>query len=114
MDQLSYPVSLSPFLYGPRGELVAKAHGLVVVKQFEYKKTYWAIGYSLLSLSKVNDVASIINNEIDHATGDGMINLTITAKQNPINSIPLSFLPIWPGATELEVKGEIVKLIKQH
>jgi hypothetical protein len=105
---------MSPFLYGPSGELVAKDHGLVVIRQFEYRKTHWAIGYSLLSISRVNDVASIINNEIALSKGDGMINLTITAKHSPINSIPLSILPIWPGATVLEVKGDIVKLTNQH
>lgn len=111
LDNLAYPVSMSPFLYGPRGESVEKGKDLAVVGKFEYVKYHWGILYSAVALSGTGDIGEAINAEIARLHGDGMVNLTVTAKNGFLNSIPIfNLLPIWPGFTRLEVEGDIVKL----
>ena len=109
-DDLKYPCSSSPFLYGPNDEILAKGKDLDVAAKFAYQKKFWGIGWSLIKLSKENELVSKMNADMESYKADGMINLTIKAEQNGINHIPVfNLLPIWPGATLVTVEGEIVR-----
>lgn len=110
LSELRYPVSLSGFLFGERGEILGKGSKLRVVRIFKYEKSYWNIGYSFLGFSDESAFDHYINKEIEIAGGDGVINLKVTSTGCLINSTPcLTFLPVWPGCTVVKIRGEIVK-----
>lgn len=112
-DNLRYPCSTSAFLYGPHDEILIKDDQLETISKFRYQQTFWGIGWSFIPLSTEDELVSKMNSEIESVKADGMINLTIISEQSAINSIPiLNLLPLWPGATNVTVEGEIVKLKK--
>jgi hypothetical protein len=112
-NELAYPGSISPYLYGPNSELVAKDRGLKVIKTFSSEKECWNEFYSLISFSGCKATESIaldINEAIRSAGGDGMVNITVTAWPHAIQYWhPLTLLPFWPSCTHVLVTGDIVK-----
>lgn len=106
-----YPVSLSGYLFGPRKEILGKGQRLQVVREFNYTKSFWGIGYTLISLSDETDFDRFLNRKIEEAEGDGVINLKLSSSGCYINSTPcLNILPMWPGCTRVKIQGEIVRL----
>jgi hypothetical protein len=111
-DDLQYPASMSPYLYGPREEILAESKDLVVIKKFRFEKNSWNLMYGLISLANNNDIAERINHEISLSGGDGILNVEITTKNGIMNYIYiLNLLPLWPTYTKLTVEGDIVKYV---
>lgn len=112
-NELAYPGSMSPYLYGPNSELVAKDRGLKVIKAFSSGKECWNEFYSLITLGSCKTTESIaleINEAIRSAGGDGMVNITVAAWPHAISYWhPLTLLPFWPSCTHVLVTGDIVK-----
>ena len=119
-NELAYPGSMSPCLYGPNAEVLAKDHGLKFIKTFSNTKDCWNLFYSLLSLGECKATESValeINKEIRSSGGDGIVNVTVTAWPDAISYWhPLTILPFWPACTHVLVTGDIVKFdaIMEH
>lgn len=110
LENLEYPVSMSPVLYGPNNEVLVKGKELSTLGSFSYDKTFWGTGWSFIALSDDSDVASEINGKIKEKGGDGLINLRATSKGCIINYVPfLNWIPIWPACTNSTITGEVVK-----
>ncbi|HPI15569.1 MAG TPA: hypothetical protein PK875_01430 [Spirochaetota bacterium] len=109
-DALTYPCSLSPFLYDVDGSVLAKGKDLKVVGEFKMVKDFWGIGYSVIPVSSDADVAIAMNKRIKELNGDGIINLKVTSSETNANlAVFFTFLPIWPGCTTVTINGEVVK-----
>lgn len=109
-DELKFPASMSPYLYGPNEELLSKSRGLNVIKQFHHEYYYWGGFYSMAPWIYKNDFSELINNEIIAFGGDGIINMQITSQTGFTTYMhPLTLLPIWPNFTKVVLEGEIVK-----
>ena len=116
-NELAYPSSMSPYLYGPNAELVSKDRGLTVIKTFSSGKECWNEFYSLITLGGCKATESIaleINEAIRSAGGDGMADITVVAWPDAISYWhPLTMLPFWPSRTHVLVTGDIVKFDPQ-
>ncbi len=113
-DDLKYPASMSGSLYGPNGEVTNTENGLKEIDGFYYSREYWSMFYSLVPLSGTNDIVEQMNMKIEKAGGDGMINVKVISDYSKLTSIwPLNLLPIWPGCSEVQVRGTIVKYVKK-
>jgi hypothetical protein len=113
-DDLKYPASMSSSLYGPNGEVVQQGGRLKAVKAFEYTKYYWSTLYSIIPLSGSSDIVEQMDKEIEEAGGDGIINVSVSSDYSKLTSVfPLNILPIWPGCSEIRVRGTIVRFIEQ-
>jgi hypothetical protein len=111
-DDLKYPASMSGSLYGPDGEVVDKGGRLEEIDEFYYTKNYWSTFYSIIPLSRTSDIVEQMNKKIEKAGGDGITNVKVTSDYSKLTSLfPLNLLPIWPGCSEVEVTGTIVKFV---
>ncbi len=109
-NELDYPASMSPYLYGPNNEILVKDRDLSVIKPFRLEVIYTAIFYSLVSLAPDKDVGEQINASVDSCGGDGVVNVKIRSKPGLTNYMhPLTLLPFWPSYTTVVVEGYIVK-----
>jgi len=105
------PMSMSPFLYGPRGENVSIGNGLEHLGSFFFTKNYYGILGGLVTLSNDKEINDHIQNKIKELNGDGVVNLHfVTTNNNTTNDCCLFFyIPFWPGVTEVKVGGDVVK-----
>ncbi len=102
---------MSSFLYDGKAKTLTNGYELKEVKKFSYSKSHWGIFYSFISLSDSNVYVDNMNKAIAEARGDGMVNVNFRVETCKINFIPLfNLLPMWPGCTNLTVKGDIVKI----
>jgi hypothetical protein len=109
-DELRYPASMSPYLYGPNNELLAKDRELRVIDSFSGEHHYWGVVYSLVPLSGTKEIGEQINRAIERAGGDGIVNVKVTSASNFMSeAFILNILPVWPSQTKVVVEGEIVK-----
>lgn len=112
-DRLEHPASLSAFLYGPDHRVVSLERGLRKVGTFSEGMSCWSILYSHLPFGECADTEAIalrINDAIDAAGGDGMVNVTISGKPGIVSWLhPLTLLPFWPTNTRARITGDIVK-----
>jgi hypothetical protein len=114
-NELDYPASMSPFLYGPNNEILAKDRELMVIKHFRLEVYYMAIFYSLVSPLHIRDVGKLINTEVENCGGDGVVDVKISANTGPTTYMhPLTLLPFWPSYTTVVVEGDIVKHEPSH
>lgn len=105
-----YPVSMSPFLLGKDGRVKSLHIDLQPTGSFEHKKRFWGMLYSWVSLTGDYNIAHSVNEQVEAAGGQGIVNLSIEGKQCAINYFfPLSVLPFWPGCTRTTIRGEIVR-----
>ena len=110
-DNLKHPASMSAFLEDKEGKLLAKDYELKVVKEFSHTDRHWGIFFSLIPLSGTDVFIYEINKSVEEENAYGLINLSLTADTCAINDMPiLDFFPLWPGCTNLTLKGEIVKI----
>ncbi len=113
-NNLKYPVSMSPFLYGQNNEILAKNKDLTVLDSFRYKTTKWVILYGAIPFSSYKvtdkDIVDAINKKIEEVGGEGIIELSVTYSQ-PTNDffMFINFLPVFPSWTTLTVEGNIVR-----
>ena len=107
---VKYPVSLSPYLYGPNWEKLQAGKQLTSVSKFFYKQSYYSILYGWLPLSSEKKFNEYINQKIKEKNAKGMVNLSISSQMCGINNIIiLNILPVWPGCTIMTAQGEIVQ-----
>lgn len=108
-DSLGYPASMSGYVYGSNG-LPLSPNTLKVVGEFEREAKLWGMLFSWIPLTGRLDLSTPINQEIERAGGDGVINLTVRSQGCTLNYVPgLSLLPVWPGCAAVTVQGQIVK-----
>jgi hypothetical protein len=115
-NTLNYPASMSGCLYNQDKNTMIKGRDLEVIQTFKYKKTFWSLAYGIIPLSAENNICESLNAIVKQNNGDGIINLTITIEQGVVNKISAFFMyipsliPIIPGAADITISGEIVKL----
>src|SRR5512135_1769881 len=73
LNDLKYPVSMSPYLFGPSGNLLKRGSGLRVVSHFQYEKTQWAILYGFLPVQGDSAWSREMNRQIQSNSGEGMV-----------------------------------------
>jgi hypothetical protein len=118
--ELKYPASMSAFLYDNDKNIVMKGKELETVDTFKIKQTYWSIFYGLIPLTKKDMICNSLNSIVEKNRGDGIINLTVTIRQGVVNKIYSFFLylpsyvPVLPGATDITISGEVVRLKKSE
>ena len=111
-DTLRYPVSSSAFVYAPDGQPITIGPALQPVGQLDDSVRLWGIFYSWIPLSGTKDISEVINARIAAVGGEGVINLALHVSNCGINYIPfINWLPIYPGCTNVEITGTIVKLV---
>jgi hypothetical protein len=117
LADLTYPCSMSPFLYGHDEEILAKDKNLQVVGQLNFKTKIWGMVWSFVSVSEVakdKEIALKINEEVSKLNADGVVNFEITTEDGGMNYVyPMTVTPLWPGFTHITVKGDIVTRIKK-
>lgn len=108
-DNLKYPVSMSGSLYDPTGNLIGDGKGLKINQRFEYTTSLCSIFYSLIPLSRSDDMVEQMNKKIEVAGGDGMTNVSVKSDYSMLTAaFPLSLLPMWPGCSKVTINGTIV------
>jgi hypothetical protein len=109
-DRLRYPVSASPFVFGPDDRPLNPGQ-LMPVGRMVWHEHIWGFWWSWIPLSGTVDVSDPINAQIARAGGDGIINLHVTVENCGMNYVPfLNWLPIYPGCTSVLIAGDIVRL----
>ncbi|MCL2026641.1 MAG: hypothetical protein FWG92_07545 [Leptospirales bacterium] len=105
------PMSMSPYLYGPRGENVSIDKGLEYLGSFLFVKNYYGIIAGLVPLSNDKKINENIQNKIRELNGDGVVNLhfVVTNNNTANNCNIFLYIPFWPGVTEVKVGGDVVK-----
>ncbi len=113
LDDLKYPASMSPYLYGPDFQVVAAGKELEVIGKYENSKTYVGFLWTLLSIGNDSSFIETLNEEIKKQNGDGIVNVKVNVSDTTLNQIPVTMLiPIWPGAAKVKITGDIVRLRK--
>jgi hypothetical protein len=109
-DNLKYPASMSSTLYTPMGEVVEHGEGLNSIESFKHTQSLCSIFYSLIPLSKSDEIIEQMNNKIKEVGGEGITNVVVKSEFSQLTAIfPLNLLPFWPGCTEITLSGIIVK-----
>lgn len=109
-DGANYPVSMSQGVRDESGELVEKDRR-VVVGTFDDKRTAWGMLYSGVKLTPKKDISKEVNRQVARAKGDAIVNLRVATETCALDFIPiLNILPIWPGCTNVYVKGDIIRV----
>jgi hypothetical protein len=111
-DQLKYPVSSSPFIYGPDDRPLNPGEVQHVGKMVWVERV-WGLWWSWIPLSGTIDVSAPINAQIARAGGDGIINLKVIAENCGMNYVPVfNMVPLYPGCTYVTITGDIVKAME--
>ena len=109
-NQAEYPISMSQAVRDKEGEIV-KPERREVVGTFEASGTAWGMMYSSVKLTPKTEISKEVNRQVGQARGDAIVNLSVSTAHCAMNFVlPLNFLPIWPGCTNVRVRGDIVKV----
>jgi hypothetical protein len=109
-DRLQFPVSSSPFIYGPDDRAYNPGE-LQPVGKMVWVERIWGLWWSWIPLSGTVDVSAPINAQIQRAGGDGIINLKVVVENCGMNYVPVfNMVPLYPGCAYVTVTGDIVKL----
>ena len=108
-DETAYPVSLSPTVLGrDGGVLLPKARE--VVGQLEIETKAWGLLWAAVPLTPNKDLSARINEQVERAGGEAVVNLRITSRQCGVNHAwVLSTVPLWPGCARIFVQGDIIR-----
>jgi hypothetical protein len=107
-DHSDYPISLSDELRAADGKVVPGAQ-LESVGVFQLSYKAWSALMTLIPLSNRNrDVSPEVNEQVKKAGGDAVVGMEIATRQCSWNFF--TFLGILPGCSNVEIKGNIVKL----
>jgi len=111
LEEINHPVSMSPYLYGKKGELLSINKGLTYKGGLFIKKTYIGTFYSVVRLTGDGDLNKQIDDAITALDADGIVNFHYVVDHGPTNvCIPLTWLPIWFGTSKVVFMGDIVKV----
>ncbi|MCL1833474.1 MAG: hypothetical protein FWG49_03125, partial [Leptospirales bacterium] len=75
LENVEAPMSMSPYLYGPKGENLSIGDGLEHLGSFFFYKSYYGIFWGYAPLSNDKDVNAAIQQKINELNGDGVVNL---------------------------------------
>jgi len=111
LEDVDVPMSMSPYLYGPRGENVSIGNGLEHLGSFFFVKNYYGILNGLVQLSNDKEINEKIQNKIRELNGGGVVNLHfMVTNSNMANRYScFLYIPFWPGVTEVKVSGDVVR-----
>ena len=104
---LRYPVSLSQSIIDVNG---AHYTPTTVEKVAHFKREWghWAMFYDSVSLSSDVDLSKLLNEEIERAGGNGIVNLNFSAKGTGWSWL-VSLLLIIPEHVKVTVEGDVIK-----
>lgn len=104
-----FPVSLSEGMRAPDGHVLEPGE-MEVVGQFESKRTIWGMLYSIIPLTPTTDVSKEVDQQVEAAGGQAIVRLKTEAQHCAFNHfIVFSFIPIWPGCSNIVVSGDIIR-----
>jgi hypothetical protein len=104
------PVSMSRGVRDADGALVG-ADRREVVGQFDEDRTAWGMLYSAVKLTPEKDISRAVNEQVQRAHGDAVINVSIATRQCGLTWVPiLNLLPFWPGCANVHVRGDIIRV----
>ena len=111
LADIDAPMSMSPYLYGSKGENVSIGNGLEHLGSFFFVKNFYGILFGQMALSDDKEINDNIQNKIKELNGDGVVNLHfMVTNNNSANTCYLFlYIPFWPGVTEVKVSGDVVK-----
>jgi len=105
LNQLSYPVSMSGYIYS-NSEILDLKHDLIPVAHIEVKKYNWHMGYSYVQLNKIDNIVLEFNRKVKTSGAEGVVNFKIENSACILNHFyVLNFLPFWPGCSEVKLTG---------
>lgn len=108
-DDTRYPVSLSPTVLGSDGAVLLPAQREVVGK-LELETKVYGLLWSAVPLTPNKDLSTQVNEQIEQAGGQAVVNLRVTSRQCGLNSVwVLSTVPLWPGCSKVFVQGDIIR-----
>ena len=110
-----YPVSFSPAVFAPNGEL-RYTGGYKVIGSFSKCYERWSLFWTLIPLSAYErDISDDLNEAIRAAGGDGAVNFQARVTTPKINSLLsatlLSILPLTPSVHRVYVSADIISLM---
>jgi hypothetical protein len=106
-SDLRYPVSMSKSVVDAAGQIqVPKAAEKVA--HFTRDWSHWGWFYGFVSLSSHVDLSAMLNEEIEKAGGDGIVNLKVTAEGSGLSWF-ISLLIIIPERVDVTVEGDVYK-----
>ncbi|MFT3713597.1 MAG: hypothetical protein QM817_38560 [Archangium sp.] len=104
-----FPVSLSEGMRAPDGHLLEPAE-MEVVGTFESKRTIWGMLYSIIPLTPTTDLSKEVDQQVEAAGGQAIVRLKTEAQHCAFNHfIVFSFIPVWPGCSNIVVSGDIIR-----
>ncbi len=106
--ELRHPVSFSRSFVASDGS-VHEPTAAEKVARFERTWTHWGMLYDSIGLSADADLSAILNEEIEQANGDGIVNLTVKAKGTGFSWL-VSLLIIVPERVKVTVEGDVFRL----
>lgn len=117
LRHLRYPVSMSPAVYGPDGEVLGKGllSGLKVVHKLKIRKRFYSFFWSQLRITREKPLANAINDTIRREGGEGIINFKVETEGCGWNvwGIRLGLIggivPLWPGCVDAVFTGDVIK-----
>lgn len=108
-DDTRYPVSLSPTVLGSDGVVLLPA-GREVVGKLEIETKVYGLLWAAVPLTPNKDLSTQVNEQIEQAGGQAVVNLRVTSRQCGLNSAwVLSTVPLWPGCSKVFVQGDIIR-----
>lgn len=108
-DDTRYPVSLSPTVLGSDGVVLLPARREVVGK-LEIETKVYGLLWAAVPLTPNKDLSTQVNDQIERAGGQAVVNLRVTSRQCGLNSAwVLSTVPLWPGCSKVFVQGDIIR-----
>jgi hypothetical protein len=111
-DGAKFDVSLSRAIRDSSGTIIPSER-LEEVGTYHKEANGWAIFWSALPLNSI-DISNSINDQVEKAGGNAIINLSVTARNSFLNSFlkwpPFSMFPICPGYSVVNFTGKIVKI----
>ncbi|MBX7082688.1 MAG: hypothetical protein K1X88_26010 [Nannocystaceae bacterium] len=108
-DDTRYPVSLSPTVLGSDGMVLVPARREIVGK-LEIETKVYGLLWAAVPLTPNKNLSDQVNDQIERAGGQAVVNLRVTSRQCGLNSAwVLSTVPLWPGCSRVFVQGEIIR-----
>lgn len=112
-DDARYPISLSRAVRDEDGRLVESGRA-VKVGALRHEKTAWGLLYSAISLTPRTDISATVNQRVEAAGGDAVVNLRVSGSECATDWFAiLTFLPVWPGCTNVVVEGDVVRVTRR-
>ncbi|MBL8021776.1 MAG: hypothetical protein JNM27_19035 [Leptospirales bacterium] len=111
-NQVRYPISGNTTFLKEDGTKHKSPANVKSLAKLDAHKYYWALVYGLVSLTGEYDLGPDINDAVEKAGGNAVINAKLVNSQCPSNYLVavLGILPFIPGCSSVSLEGDIVKL----